>query len=86
VVPQRAVQQLQSMLAVFTVESGNRVVQRAIVTGDRVGSSWIVEQGLKPGDRVIVEGQLKVRPGMRVSPQPYRGQDETPAAGRATGM
>jgi membrane fusion protein (multidrug efflux system) len=75
VVPQRAVQQLQSMLAVYTVDPNGTVLQRAIVTGDRVGSSWIVEQGLKPGDCVIVEGQLKVRPGMRVQPQPYPTED-----------
>ena len=44
----------------------------AIVTGNRSGELWIVEQGLKPGERIIVEGQLKVRPGATVQPQPYR--------------
>jgi len=77
VVPQRAVQQLQSMQAVYTVDADNKVQQRAIVTGDRVGTSWTVEQGLKPGDRVMVEGQVKVRPGMRVDPRPYRGPEGT---------
>ena len=84
-VPQKAVQQMQSMQAVYTVDADNKVLQRMVTTGDRVGTSWIVEQGLKPGDRVIVEGQLKVRPGMRVQPQPYRAPDETPAAGRKAG-
>ena len=70
-VPQRAVQQLQSMQAVYTVGADCTVQQRAIATGERVGSDWIVEQGLKAGDRVIVEGQLKVRTGMRVEPQVY---------------
>jgi membrane fusion protein (multidrug efflux system) len=78
-VPQKAVQQLQSLRAVYTVDGGGRVVQQAIAVSDRVGSSWIVEQGLKPGDRVIVEGQMRVRPGMRVQPQPYRG-DDSPAS------
>jgi membrane fusion protein (multidrug efflux system) len=41
-----------------------------VVTGSRIGTDWVVEQGLKPGDRVIVEGQLKVRPGALVAPQP----------------
>lgn len=72
VVPQRAVQQLQSMQTVYTVGADNNVQMRAVVTGERVGTSWIVQQGLQPGDRVIVEGQLKVRPGIRVQPQPYR--------------
>jgi membrane fusion protein (multidrug efflux system) len=85
-VPQRAVLQLQSMRAVYTVDEANRVLQRVIVTGDRTDSSWIVEQGLKPGDRVIVEGQLKVRPGMRVNPQPYSAPQDLPAAGRPPGV
>ncbi len=71
-VPQRAIQQLQSVQTVYTVNSANTVELRPITTAERVGEDWIVQQGLKPGDRVIVEGQLKVRPGMRVTPAPYR--------------
>lgn len=71
-VPQRAIQQLQSEQTVLTVSASNVVELRAIVTAERVGENWIVQQGLKPGDRVIVEGQLKVRPGARVTPIPYR--------------
>jgi membrane fusion protein, multidrug efflux system len=70
-IPQRAVQQLQSTQTVFTVGPGDKVELRAIAASDRVGESSIVEQGLKAGDRVIVEGQLKVRPGMVVRPAPY---------------
>jgi membrane fusion protein (multidrug efflux system) len=72
VVPQRAVLQLQNMQTVYTVGPDNQVQARPITTADRVGELWVVEQGLKPGDRVIVEGQLKVRPGARVQPRPYR--------------
>ena len=79
-VPQRAIQQLQSVQTVFTVNASNTVELRAITTAERVGEDWIVQQGLKPGDRVIVEGQLKVRAGMRVAPMPYR-----PASGALTG-
>jgi membrane fusion protein (multidrug efflux system) len=71
-VPQRAIQQLQSEQTVLIVGDGNTVELRAIVTAERVGENWIVQQGLKPGDRVIVEGQLKVRPGARVTPTLYR--------------
>jgi membrane fusion protein (multidrug efflux system) len=70
-VPQRAIQQLQSMMTVFVIAPGDKVELRAISTAERVGDAWIVTQGLKAGDRVIVEGQLKVRPGMTVRPQPY---------------
>ncbi len=75
VVPQRAVQQLQSMQSVFTVGPDNKAQLRTIVTGDRVGDGWIVTQGLKPGDRVIVEGVQKVRPGAPVQPTPYKAQE-----------
>lgn len=70
-VPQRAIQQLQSVQTVLTVGAGNTVELHAITTAERVGENWIVQQGLKPGDRVIVEGQLKVRPGAHVSATPY---------------
>ena len=73
-IPQKAVQQLQSIQTVYTVGPDNKVAMRAVIPGDRVGTSWIIEQGLKPGDRVIVEGQLKVRPGGRAQPQPYTAQ------------
>lgn len=77
-VPQRAVQQLQSMQTVFTVGAGNKVEVHPITTAERVGESWVVLQGLKPGDRVIVEGQLRVRPGMPVTPSPFRGPGGAP--------
>jgi membrane fusion protein (multidrug efflux system) len=80
-VPQRAVQQLQSTQAVFTVGPNNQVQSRPIVTAERVGDAWIVTEGLKPGDRIIVEGLLRVRPGMAVNPQPY--QPASSGQGRA---
>ncbi|MBC8167259.1 MAG: efflux RND transporter periplasmic adaptor subunit, partial [Bryobacteraceae bacterium] len=72
VVPQRAIQQLQSVQTVYTVGAGNKVEAHAVKTGDRVGDAWIIEQGLKPGDRVIVEGQLRIRPGAQVDPKPFK--------------
>ena len=71
-VPQRAVQEMQGLQSVFTVDSENKVLARSVVVGERVGDRWIIQQGLKPGDRVIVEGVQKVRPGSIVNPQPYR--------------
>jgi membrane fusion protein, multidrug efflux system len=75
-VPQRAIQQLQSEQTVLVVGSGDVVELRPITTAERVGENWIVEQGLKPGDRVVVEGQLKVRPGARVTPTAYRSDTD----------
>lgn len=84
-VPQKAVQQLQSMQAVYTVGPDNKVLMQAVTTGYRFGSLWLIEQGLKAGDRVIVEGQLKVRPGVRVQPQPYRAPAGSPVAAQKSG-
>ena len=50
----------------------NKAVARSIVTGERVGERWIIQQGLKPGDRVVIEGLQKARPGSVVNPQPYQ--------------
>jgi membrane fusion protein (multidrug efflux system) len=72
VIPQKAVQQLQGIQVVYTVGPDNRVVQETVTTGARVGEGWVIEQGLKPGDRIIVEGQLKVRPGALVKALPYQ--------------
>ncbi len=71
-IPQRAVTEMQGLQSVFTVGSDNKVLVRSISTGERVGDHWIVQQGLKPGDRVIVEGLQKARPGIEVKPEVYQ--------------
>jgi len=71
-VPQRAVQDMQGLQSVLTVGPDNKVQQRGVVMGERVGDRWIVQQGLRPGDRVIVEGLQKTRPGATVNPVPYQ--------------
>ena len=65
------------MQSVFTVGDGNKVLARSVVTGDRIGSRWIIEQGLKPNDRVIVEGLQKARPGAIVTVKTYQPGPET---------
>ncbi len=71
-VPQRAVQQNQSIQSVYTVGADNKIEVRPVKIGARVGDDWIIEQGLQPGERVVVEGFLTVRPGMVVNPVPYK--------------
>lgn len=78
-IPQRAVQQNQSIQSVFVVGAGNKIESRPVKTGPRVGDDWIIEQGLKPGDRVVVEGLLSVRPGVAVRPVPYRNNETQPS-------
>ncbi|TXH28152.1 MAG: efflux RND transporter periplasmic adaptor subunit [Elusimicrobia bacterium] len=70
-VPQRAVTDMQGKYLVAVVGADNKVDVRPVVTGDRIGSDWLISEGLKPGDKVIAEGTQKVRPGMVVDPKPF---------------
>jgi len=70
-VPQRAVTELQGGYQVAVVDGENKVSIRSVNVGDRVGSQWIIVDGLKPGERVVAEGVQKVRPGAQVNPKPY---------------
>lgn len=73
-IPQRAVLQVQNTQSVYTVGPDNKIQVRAVKTGERVGELWIVEEGLKAGDRVVVEGLLSVQPGVTVNPRPWTGK------------
>ena len=70
-IPQRAVTELQGIYQVAVVEPNNQINIRAVKLGEKSGAMWVVEDGLKPGESVVAEGTLKVRPGMTVSPKPY---------------
>lgn len=65
-VPQKAIQELQGAKTVMIVDGQNKVALRAVSVGDKSGNDVIVLQGLNPGERVIVEGMQKVRPGGEV--------------------
>jgi RND family efflux transporter MFP subunit len=67
-VPQRAVTELQGNNQVAVVDAQNKVSIVTVKPGERIGSLWIIEEGLKPGDRVIAEGVQKVGPGSTVVP------------------
>jgi RND family efflux transporter MFP subunit len=69
-IPQRAVTELQGTYQVAVVASDNKVSIRLVKVGERVGTLWIIEEGLKPGERVVVEGVQKVRGGVIVNPKP----------------
>ena len=69
-VPQRAVTELQGGYQVAVVGPDNKIAIRTVEVGERVGSLWIVTQGLKSGERVVAEGAA-ARDGMVVTPEPY---------------
>jgi RND family efflux transporter MFP subunit len=67
-VPQKAVVELQGSYQVAVVGNGNKVSLRTVNVGERTGAMWIIDEGLKPGERVVVEGVQKVRDSMPVKP------------------
>jgi membrane fusion protein (multidrug efflux system) len=79
-VPQRAVQELQGQQMVSIVGADDAVESRTLQMGPRIGGLWMVDQGLKPGDRVILEGAQKVRPGTKVVPKEVPAPDDAGAA------
>src|SRR6266478_7559075 len=71
VVPQRAVTELQGSYQVAVVGTDNKVSIRIVKVGDLTGNMWIIDEGLKPGERVVAEGVQKVRAGALVNPKPF---------------
>lgn len=69
-VPQRAVTELQGRYQVAVVGNDNKVAVHAVEVGDRVGQMWVINKGLRAGDRVVSEGTSKVRAGATVDPAP----------------
>jgi len=76
-VPQRAVQELQSIYSVVVVGADNKAAFRTVKVGPRVDTRWVIDDGLKPGEQVVVEGLQRVQDGMTVTAKPM------PATGEA---
>jgi len=77
-VPQRAVNELQASYEVAVVDGANRAEIRPVKVGEKVGSLWVIEDGLKIGDRVVVEGMQRIRDGQMVKPVAWTGPTPTP--------
>ena len=80
-VPQRAVSELQGSYQVVVVDSDNKAHIRPVKVGERSGAMWIIEEGLKPGERVVVEGIQKVKEGTAVNPKPFEAPAKIEPAG-----
>lgn len=78
-VPQRAITEIQGIYNVAVVNGEDTIEIRAVTVGQRIGSLWIVESGLAPGDRVVVEGVQKVRAGAKVRAETVQIEDGSPA-------
>jgi membrane fusion protein (multidrug efflux system) len=66
VVPQQAINQIQSKYQVFVVDDSSKLQPKLVTVGDRVGSNWIVNEGLKAGEQVAIIGSITLRPAMQV--------------------
>ena len=75
-IPQAAVNEQQGSNLVAVVDKDNRVSMRPVQVGQRTDTMWVIDGGLKPGDRVIVEGQQNLRPGMTVQTKPFKNNVE----------
>jgi membrane fusion protein (multidrug efflux system) len=73
-IPQRAVTELQGAYQVAVVDTQNKASIVTVKPGDRVGTMWVIDEGLKAGDRVVAEGVQKVGPGTMVVPQAASGK------------
>jgi len=71
-IPQRAVAELQGIYQVGVVDSENKVTIRAVKPGPQFGDMWVIESGLQPGDKVVVDGLQRLRDGMVVSPTDFK--------------
>jgi len=82
-VPVRAVVDQQGVTNVAVVKPDDTVEIRMVKTAERVGDLWVVESGVKPGERIVVEGLQKVRPGAKVKPETVQLEELTALAAAA---
>jgi len=71
VIPQRAVTEMQGNYQVAVVDNENKAHVRSVQVGDQIGREWLIREGLKAGDRVVVEGLQKAKEGTNVLAKPY---------------
>jgi membrane fusion protein, multidrug efflux system len=74
--PQRALTEMQGRYMVAVVGDQDKVTIRQVEPGDQVGSLWVIREGLKAGERVVVEGTQKVKEGTQVVTKPYEAPAE----------
>jgi membrane fusion protein, multidrug efflux system len=81
VVPQRAVQETQGVYQVAVVGSDDTVALRTVKAGEQVDGMWIIDEGLRPGERVVTEGLQNVKDGIAVRPMAEGSAPAQPAKG-----
>jgi membrane fusion protein, multidrug efflux system len=82
-VPQAAVVQTDQARLVMVADADNKVAPRPVETAEWRGKDWVVTKGLQPGDKVIVDNLMKLRPGAPVAPHPPQAAPGAPGAAPA---
>lgn len=77
-VPQKCVKELQGQYSVFVVNDENKVETKQIISDGKVGDMWLIKEGLKPGEKVLIEGLQKVRNGMPVEAETIEFESQFP--------
>lgn len=72
VVPQQAVNQMQNLYQVFTINDSNRIQPKIVQVGVRTGSNWVISQGLEAGQKIAVIGNAMIKPGSVINPVPMQ--------------
>ena len=73
-IPQAAVNEQQGSYVVYVVGGDGKVTVRTVQVGDRTGTMWVIQDGVKAGERVIVEGQENLKPGMPVQTKAFKAE------------
>ncbi len=68
IIPQRCVMELQGLYSVYVIEAGNTAKRREVETGPKIKDTWLITDGLKPGEKVVYEGLQRVKDGVIVKP------------------
>jgi len=71
-VPQRSVMETQGSYSVVVIDSENKASIRPVKPGERVGQMWVITEGLRPGEQVVVEGMQKAKEGAPVAPKEFK--------------
>lgn len=84
-IPQRAVTEVQGKYLVAVVGPDNKVAIKQVKASERYGQLWVIDEGLRAGDKVIAEGIQKVKEGMTVSPKPFKPEPQPKPEGGQKG-
>ncbi|MCD4725275.1 MAG: efflux RND transporter periplasmic adaptor subunit [Bacteroidales bacterium] len=76
-IPQRCIMELQGLHSVYVVNDSNIIESRQVTTGPTIGDYWLIEEGLKANEKVVIDALQKVRPDMTIVPEVIEFESKT---------